>query len=1142
MIDDLYRDRVIDNRKVKMVDALRHFISKSEVHSISIAVGYFYLSGLLLIKDEFIEFMNKRSGQVKIIMGNETNNITSRLLTNNPGEDYIQKVSDLLLEDADTIEDADFLLMVKQWLQEKRIEVKVYTGEANYFHAKSYLFYDQQDAREGKAIVGSSNFSKNGLEGNTELNVLSQDNFYALKNWFDTLWKSEEVSLFSPDLLNIVNIHIPESAKGKPYKPVRETYYDFSRLYSHSYSELNNNDEWVKLLYAHQQSGIIEVEDRLLTYGTAVLSDGVGLGKTRTAAGIMKLAQEVKINKKALIVADKKLHIQWSEELAILGVNQTNFDFINRETFSKLKKIDLDLYSQKYNLVIIDEAHLGFKNSGTKAYQRMRYIFEKSKNTIQGLLLTATPWNNKREDVINLGCLFLNIDKIPSDRSYKKYLLYGINNKTISKLSDDTEAFSEFWQDLYLQRTRKTYGGSGNLFAKREFPTIKIKYEPRKEKLFADNFDKISELYFPYMDPIRFVVEDRSQLTSDRLKLLLLKRADSSWISYVKSLEKIRNNTNELLSKLELIMTGGLSSTLSSFKIFLAQTYKLDEYEQGLGIFWNSGLEVDEDSNAELLEMERISKSNKERYLNKITKQIDTITGVQAKKAIQTMKSQAELDLVIVNGLIDELNRAYNNIDEKYLKIYEEILKERTEGKKVILISQFKDTAVYYYNLLNNEILINSETIGLVTGDPNETKINNEIKTKNEVLDRFSPKSKKVEGIEGSKKEIHLLIGTDTISTGQNLQDATVLMNLDLPYNPMILEQRIGRIDRPRDDYSESNIWIYTFPVYEAIEAELKMTERLQQKMDGVLKDTEFDSVVLPTYMDYLKESQNSDKSVSIVKSIIDNLDSKQIGNSSGMNSDTHSAAYKEANKRMYDTSIVGIHRIDDTLFDKYSFSNGALGNSISVIQIKYKDSNKAILKTENKIINLSLNRECSISEAESYLYGEIGYSISSEGKYPKDLAQKKIDEANKILKENIPMWVEEYNSRIEEQDSSMSYLSDPVSESAATKIKESTIDPLNSKMIESKLKTAGFEKKEIGKIFNAIKVVTPESELYQIVVEIDADVNQFWLNFDSYAEIFREEHAIIERAKDVVSIDRRLASSQNSMIEVLLSNIVIDN
>ncbi|URI13760.1 hypothetical protein [Ligilactobacillus salivarius] len=168
-------------------------------------------------------------------------------------------------------------------------------------------------------------------------------------------------------------------------------------------------------------------------------------------------------------------------------------------------------------------------------------ILKKANPDLKGLLLTATPWNNKREDVINIGTLFLDIDAIPNDRNYKQYLLLaGKTNKAVRGIAGDDVAFNQLWADLFLQRTRKTYDGKNVKFPNRKFPTVDIRYEPRKDQIFSDNFDTIVDLSFPYMDPIKYVIDSkREDVGGKKLKLMLLKRADSSWVAYKKSLGSI---------------------------------------------------------------------------------------------------------------------------------------------------------------------------------------------------------------------------------------------------------------------------------------------------------------------------------------------------------------------------------------------------------------------------------------------------------------------------------------------------------------------------------------------------------------------------------------------------------------------------
>ncbi len=110
-------------------------------------------------------------------------------------------------------------------------------------------------------------FLKNGLQGNTELNVYSNDNFYALKEWFDTLWNSDEVKDFSPELLE--DCRYAHSRVMRMFSTTNrraETYYDFANIFAKPYAELDENTPWISELYPHQQTGVIDVEDKLNTF------------------------------------------------------------------------------------------------------------------------------------------------------------------------------------------------------------------------------------------------------------------------------------------------------------------------------------------------------------------------------------------------------------------------------------------------------------------------------------------------------------------------------------------------------------------------------------------------------------------------------------------------------------------------------------------------------------------------------------------------------------------------------------------------------------------------------------------------------------------------------------------------------------
>lgn len=1142
----LLSDRVIDNRQITMTQAINYLLGKQEVKSLDIAVGYFYLSGLLLVKDVFTDFMNQRNGHFRILMGNETNKATVKLLDTNSEGNYYQYIYNQSKSDTAQVSDQEFLAMVEEWLAQGRIEVKVYTGEANYFHAKSYLFASSQNADEGTAIVGSSNFSRNGLEGNTELNVLSKDNYLALHRWYSNLWLSEEeVQDFSPDLIKIVHSNVPDKPQGLPYKTVEETYFDFANLYAKPYTELDPKKDWVKDLYPHQRSGVVAIKDRLDTFGTAVLSDGVGLGKTRTAAGVLRKYMESETVNKVLILADSKLHTQWREEMKAVGVAPDQYTLMSRDELVRrpLKEID----RMHFTLIVVDEAHQGFKNSRTRSYRTLQRIKRKFPDT-KGLMLTATPWNNRRDDVLNIGLLFMNLDGVPADRTYKQYLLLGgTTGKTVKKLAADDKAFNEFWRDLYLQRTRHTYGGQGAQFPKRNFPSIAIPYEPQKEQIFSDNFEAIANLHFPYMDPITYVDPNKDRSMAKQLKLLLLKRADSSWIAFRDSLKNIEGRLLKLKKRFEQdIMLKKGKGLLRAYQNLLGEAYDLSNYQsENLGFFVVDGQEENLD------EQEQNSKLRKQQYLDHITEQIESIKVNTATKVVEEMYQDIVADLSILQRLIERLNKAYVKIDEKLDTVLKQVDYEVQQHHKVILVSQFADTVQYYYDALYAHFNGDNQghddqhplnlPMGKVLGGGNNdgNRLNQDQASKQAILESFSPRSKNRLDLLGTPQEIELLVGTDTISTGQNLQDAVTLMNIDLPYNPMTLEQRIGRIDRPRKDAKTGEIYIYTFPAYRSIESQLKMTQRLGTKMEGIISDTEFDDVVLPEYQHYLQNMNK--KPAKAVETMLNETDAK-LTYQGGMSAEQHSEQYQEANRRMYDYRSNGFKKLAKPAVPTFSFSKVKEGSSAAVVTLHYRDVNGSELQDENVLINLTNQTTSTIIEVEKEFRAALGHSIMTTGEFDQNKALDLVSRAKDGIKQAIKAKIDQYNSQQLSMKDNMSDLADSTSSKAAANIRSST--KANPAYVANRMQECGLKPSDLKGIVSYIQTITKEDITeYAIVKEIAANVDRFWEHFDSYSELFSPDRLEVmnDLGEQRKQVDSRAADYEKSSFDILFGNLIAE-
>lgn len=1142
--EELFSKKVIDNRNVSMTDALKYLLNQKEFKTLDVAVGYFYISGLLLLKDEIVNFVDNRNGHFRILMGNETNGATVNVLDDSKFDNYVELIHESTEKDTKSISDKTFLGKVTEWIRNGKIEVKIYTGTANYFHAKSYLFASSLNTNRGTAIVGSSNFSKAGLEGNTELNVLTEDGFFALHEWYNNLWLSkDEVTDFSPDLIKIVASNGAKETLQQ-YKPVRETYYDFANIFAQPYAELDMKKEWVQELFPHQRSGIISIKEKLDSLNTAVLSDGVGLGKTRTAAGVIRLYLETESINRILIVADTKLEDQWHDELKAVGIKGREYEYISRQ---RLVNMDYDqLKDNNYTLIVIDEAHLGFKNNNTEAYKKVLYMRQCNPN-VKGLLLTATPWNNAREDVINIGSLFLKVDAIPNDRKYKQYFLLSPNkltNKVVKHLASDNAAFKEFWSDVYLQRTRKTYGGKGTRFPHRNFPSVDIPYEPRKNDIFSNNFDIISDLKFPYQDPIKYIDNSKEELGAKQLKMMLLKRADSSWKAYATSLQHIVDKLeklNEAYLKPMSYLKG--KELLNHYIGFLGSAYGISEYENKINILFKD-FEPSEPSDPSQQTIR--SQLRKQKYIENLKAQINSLTVKKAKNAVEKMTADYNSDVSTLKMLINSLNKAYSKVDEKVDEIIECIDKERAKGHKIILVSQFADTVEYYYDRLythyNNPQL--KYPMGMITGASNtdengySAKINQKPSTKKDVLNHFSPRSKKAIELIENNSQIDLVVATDTISTGQNLQDAVTLMNIDLPYNPMTLEQRIGRIDRPlpKGD-NKDQIYIYTFPIYQSINSQLKMMKRLGNKMAGVLNDTEFDNVVLPQYEDYLKDIK--EKKQNAVKTMLDKTDDQMI-NHSDFSSEKHSEAYQQANKRMYDFKANQLTPLKNPLIPDYSFSNGKKDYSVAIVEIKYYDVNGSYLEKENILVDIDDSKKIEIIDAEKNLNGEISFDVHNSRVLPQGEALTVVEKAKNQIYTVVKQQVAKFNKQHEFFAKNIDSTKNKTSVKAAVALRNSAMQ--EPQMVMSKLQSVNVDPKRLKDITQYVETIDKDDELFPIVQEIANNPNVFWLEINKYIKFFNPDsiREMENVGKNIQKASTRKADLEKTQYKVLDGNIVV--
>ncbi|MBW9219885.1 DEAD/DEAH box helicase family protein [Methanothermococcus sp. SCGC AD-155-N22] len=908
------------------------------------AIGYFFLSGFSLVREDFPEEFSKRPF-LKIIMGNETTYSTKEELVEgyNLRELFKQRMIEELQEKEFSEDQIKQLKTLRDFIAKNIIDVRLY--DRSRLHAKLYLFLRDPEERYGSpglAVVGSSNFTREGLVRNKELNILltSREDVLYLDRWFDELW--EESVEFREDLLKVIDISgvLP----GSPYPKIgklidSQTLFKYLvyRWFEGRVLNLLKKD----ILLEFQLVGVVNAVDKINFYNGVILADSVGLGKSFIASTII----EEFLNKKhpAWVPEDKDPSVmlilppsiinQWEELLIysqyFLKDNKIDkvkdkgnfkiykvFDkenkylgkiaFLSLGKFQNLKEHDLKKFAEEYDFFVIDEAHK-YRNKNTNRWRNVRKLQKKESGfSNKFLLLTATPLNNSINDIFNLIRLFMDdtftpfmIKGVPIVDLIKRYkdLKKEFQKKGDSKIKRElkkvaTEIKQKVLDEIMILRTRK--------YIMEQFKDIKINDKPL---VFKDPIPYSLD-YFPfYTKDYKSLIE----VINNNLNKILFEHTKIYGTRYVVFEEDTLDGEEadkkfiEVADLFKLLLGKRLESSIFSFETTLRRIYEKEKIFYNIFKMEIKGIKDMEDLKKvikravdrakiekeleEVKEEYNIEEENEKTWFNRVIKLISEY-GEKAqeekgysdvdlfKLGLEVVIQNLEKDLRYMEEIFKELDKLKEkengeikivgklptdkkDVIEPSIYLYQndpkfETLKQiiglpsfKSEklkdipslyGKKILIFTQYKDTAYYiYHNLLN---WINKETdihrwlkdknnrvkIGLVTGD---TDINAKIN----YIKRFSPRANS--GYEEVNKygEIDILISTDTLSEGVNLQDADVVINYDLPWNPMVIIQRVGRVNRIGN---EKEIYMINYMPSKEIEVIVGILRKLKEKIDDI--------------------------------------------------------------------------------------------------------------------------------------------------------------------------------------------------------------------------------------------------------------------------------------------------------------------
>ncbi len=823
--------KVLDNKKHRVVDELREELNKGS--KLSVISAYFTIYAYAELKKELNKIDKMRFIFTEPTFVNKDKELIRAYFIDRNNEKMVSG-NEFEIKLRNEMKQAAIAKECAEWLKSKA-EIKS-LKQAN--PAQPRLVYIE-NPEDNVSINGTVDFTSDGL-GITPSNRLDSNMCLYGKDYtisflqaFNELWEDDtSVQDVKQKVLEQMQVLYKENTPEFVYFV---TLYNVFNNYLDELTEDNivksrtgfkNTLVWNKL-YKFQQDGVMGAIDKIEKYNGCIIADSVGLGKTFTALAVMKY-YELR-NDRVLVIVPKKLRENWTiytmnDKRNIFSGDRFNYDVLNHTDLSRTSgysgEINLATVNwANYDLVVIDESHNFRNNPPVKGritrYERFMNDIIKAGVKTKVLMLSATPVNNKMNDIKNQIAFITegkndafasvgldNIETIlrKAQMIFNKWSVLPDSERTTDNFVNmmDIDYF-KLLDTVTIARSRKHIEKYYNLEDIGRFPT---RLTPENRYPIIDSKSEfppigsinklIKKLTLCVYSPLGYVLPekraayekkydmvvgannsvfkqaDREQSLVGLMRVGILKRMESSINSFALTVEKI-------LSKID--------------KTIEAVEHKQFDYDAEMDI---SDIDIDD------AEYDNLMFGNSVKVL---LQDMDLIKWQQ-----DLLSDKDKFETILLEAINVTPERDAKLIELRTL-IQEKIKNPiNPENRKVIVFTAFADTARYLYNNLSAEFGNRGIYSAIVTGSgdnhstlPMSKELKKSIKLTdiNTILTLFSPKSKECEKIYPEANEyIDILIATDCISEGQNLQDCDYLINYDIHWNPVRIIQRFGRIDR----------------------------------------------------------------------------------------------------------------------------------------------------------------------------------------------------------------------------------------------------------------------------------------------------------------------------------------------------------
>jgi len=776
--------KIIDNSEgKKLVVFLKQILKAAPESKLDIATAFFNIQAYTMVKDELNGVPHFR-----LLLGKAPEIGNERTLGDALLEELQKEVEGFELSK----EKEDDVKSLIEFLRRKSVEVKLY--ERDFLHGKAYIF-------DNIVIIGSSNFTAAGLTHNTELNSvgLESEAIYTRKEWFEKFWV--DASDFKDQLVKLLEDSRFGTTQYTPYQLYIKVLYELQKQDIRKEEEKTKGLPESKVeLTEFQEDAVGRVFSRLQKYRCILVADSVGLGKTWIAKKVIEEFGFYR-RKRFLVICPAQLRGMWSKETKnlILTESVLSQEELASEDFLKKAKETIGGDLHDIELIVVDESH-NFRNPLSNRWENMFTLIKdhisKGGKRPYVLFLTATPINNTIWDLYWQIMLLVTMDR----QTFVKENISDLFQffKEVEKKGNPS-LLNDLLNEISIRRTRD--------YIRRNYPNATVN---GKKVIFPER--RLENMSYKLASAYKGTYRSISHALTEELTM-----------AYYRLLEYKKT---EKLSKEEELALGRMIALEGIFR-----TIMLKRLESSVEAFRKSvskHIDFLHELEKHLKQGKLLTKEAFNRYLMSVDEEleeyIETLSDFNPDEYdMDKLFADIDKDISVFTGILTKVN-AVKPEDDAKLTEFKKRLRELSPKGQVIIFTYYVDTLDY----IHEQIAKSNGFAGL----------------KIEKISGATPPSKRETIVNDFlAKKIDILMSTDVLSEGMNLQSAQFVINYDLHWNPTRMIQRAGRIDRIGSPYKQ--IFVYNFFPEDELEELLRLVQILQNKIIDIDESVGLDQTIL---------------------------------------------------------------------------------------------------------------------------------------------------------------------------------------------------------------------------------------------------------------------------------------------------------